>query len=74
MLPPGFRIGHVLFVVYLLLCWRFELLNTVNPHAMEATPWAGLNLAVIYGFGLILVAVVLALIYGLFTNDCEGQP
>ena len=31
---------------------------------MEATPLAGVNLAIWYGFGLIVAALVLALIYG----------
>jgi uncharacterized membrane protein (DUF485 family) len=68
------RLGLSLFAVYLLLYGGFVLLNTFAPATMEFTPWAGINLAVLYGLGLILAAVVLALIYGLFTNDGEGQP
>jgi uncharacterized membrane protein (DUF485 family) len=71
---PVSRLGFALFAVYLLLYGGFVLLNAFSPSAMDATPWAGINLAVLYGLGLILAAVVLALVYGLFTNDGEGRP
>ena len=58
------RIGHALFVVYLLLYGGFMLLNTFNPAIMDTTPLAGVNLAILYGFGLIIAALILALIYG----------
>ena len=31
---------------------------------MDTTPLAGVNLAILYGFGLIIAALILALIYG----------
>jgi hypothetical protein len=31
---------------------------------MERTPFAGVNLAIWYGFGLIVAAIFLALVYG----------
>jgi uncharacterized membrane protein (DUF485 family) len=31
---------------------------------MEVTPLAGVNLAIWFGFGLILTAILLALVYG----------
>jgi uncharacterized membrane protein (DUF485 family) len=58
------RLGLFLFAVYLALYSGFVLLAAFAPQAMEATPLAGVNLAIWYGFGLIAAAVVLALIYG----------
>ena len=58
------RMGLVLFSVYLALYGGFVGINTFAPQAMETTPWAGINLAVLYGFGLIVAALVLAVIYG----------
>ncbi len=58
------RIGMVLFAVYLVLYGGFVLLNTFDPQMMEATPFAGINLAILYGFGLIIAALVMALLYG----------
>jgi uncharacterized membrane protein (DUF485 family) len=58
------RVGLVLFCVYLVLYGGFVLLNAFSPTTMEATPIAGINLAILYGFGLIVAAIVLALLYG----------
>lgn len=58
------RIGLVLFTLYLLLYGGFVLLNAYSPETMEWTPVAGINLAILYGFGLIVAALVLALLYG----------
>ena len=66
------RLGFVLFGVYLLLYGGFVLLNTFAPQTMEALPFAGVNLAILYGFGLIVAALILALIYGAFCKP-EGD-
>jgi uncharacterized membrane protein (DUF485 family) len=58
------RIGLALFAVYLAFYSGFVLLAAFSPATMEVLPAAGVNLAVWYGFGLIVVAFVLALIYG----------
>ena len=58
------RVGLVLFVIYLILYGGFVFLNAFAAETMEATPLAGVNLAILYGFGLILAALVLALFYG----------
>jgi uncharacterized membrane protein (DUF485 family) len=58
------RIGLALFAVYLVFYGGFVLLAAFSPQTMEATPLAGVNLAIWYGFGLIAAAILLALIYG----------
>ena len=58
------RIGLVFFAVYLLLYGGFVLLAAFSPDLMEATPLADVNLAIWFGFGLIIAAIVLALVYG----------
>ncbi len=58
------RLGLWLFGLYLLFYGGFVLLAAFSPETMERTPWAGVNLAIWYGFGLIVAALVLALIYG----------
>lgn len=58
------RIGLALFSVYLVIYGGFVLLAAVSPGSMELTPFAGVNLAIWYGFGLIGAAILLALIYG----------
>lgn len=57
------RLGVRLFWVYAVVYAGFTLINVVKPTLMEKTVFLGLNLAVVYGFGLIIVALVLALLY-----------
>lgn len=65
------KLGLRLFVVYLLLYLGFVLINAFSPDTMSNIVFAGLNLAVVYGFGLIVAAFVLALIYGVV---CKREP
>jgi uncharacterized membrane protein (DUF485 family) len=58
------RYGLILFSIYLAVYAGFVLLNAFWPELMDRVPFAGLNLAVLYGFGLIVVALVLAALYG----------
>jgi len=67
------RLGMTLFTVYLLLYGGFVLLNTFSPTTMEATPIEGINVAILYGFGLIISAFVLALLYGLLCGPSEDE-
>ena len=57
------RYGLLLFVVYVLLYAGFMGLSAFEPQLMSRTPFGGVNLAIIYGFGLIVAALVLALFY-----------
>lgn len=66
------KIGMCLFVVYLVLYGGFVFLNAFAPDMMELTPIAGLNLAILYGFGLIIAALVLALIYGVLCDPRDS--
>jgi uncharacterized membrane protein (DUF485 family) len=68
------RIGFALFALYLVFYTGFVLLNAFMPERMEATPLAGINLAILYGFGLIVAAFVLAMIYGLSCRNEEDEP
>jgi uncharacterized membrane protein (DUF485 family) len=57
------RYGLWLFGVYVVLYGGFMWLSAFEPQIMSKTPFGGMNLAIIYGFGLIVAALVLALIY-----------
>ncbi len=66
------RLGLVLFSVYFVLYVGFMLLNVFDPAFMERTPFAGVNLAILYGFGLIGAALVLALLYAWLCRPVPG--
>lgn len=65
------KLGLLLFFIYLALYTGFVLINAFAADSMETIVLAGLNLAIVYGFGLILFALLLALIYGLL---CKSEP
>lgn len=56
------RLGIWLFVLYALVYAGFVFINTFRPKLMGIDV-LGVNLAVMYGMGLIVFAVILALIY-----------
>ena len=68
------RLGLVLFGVYLLLYSGFVFLAAFSPDVMERTPFAGVNLAIWYGFGLIAAAILLALVYGCACGTSGQRP
>jgi uncharacterized membrane protein (DUF485 family) len=57
------RHGLILFAVYVVLYGSFVALNTFDPKLMARPFLFGLNLAIVYGFTLIVAAFVLAMIY-----------
>lgn len=57
------RYGMALFIVYSTFYAGFVLLNAFLPSTMMFRPFGGVNLAILYGLGLIAGAIVLALIY-----------
>lgn len=65
MIERNARIGLWMCGLYVLLYGGFVLLNAFSPDTMEATPLWGVNLAIWYGFGLIVAAILLSLVYGL---------
>lgn len=65
---PRSQLGFVLFTIYLLLYSGFVLINAFRPEWMQVQPLSGVNLAILYGFGLILAAFFLALLYGMFAQ------
>lgn len=66
------RYGFVLFTVYLVIYGGFVIACAFWPALMERVPVAGLNVATLYGFGLIVVALLLAALYGWLCRAPEG--
>ena len=53
----------MLFAVYVVLYVGFMLLNAFAHERMQQPVLAGVNLAIVYGMGLIIAALLLALVY-----------
>src|SRR4026208_1254775 len=57
------RVGMRLFLVYLALYASFVLTTAFRPAVMEMEPIPGVTLPILPGFGLIIAAMLLALVY-----------
>ena len=73
MKSDNWRLGLFFFLIYLSLYGGFVVLSAFWPGAMELMPLAGINLAIVYGFGLIVSAFVLALTYGKLCEPGAGS-
>lgn len=66
------KLGIWMFLVYTLIYAVFVGINSVNPSLMESTIM-GQTLAVVFGFGLIIVAFIMAIIYNFFCTGAEER-
>ena len=66
------RLGLAMFSVYALVYAGFVFINLIDPEIMETVMPGGVNLAVAYGFGLIIFALILAVIYNAKCNKQEA--
>jgi len=57
------RLGLWMLLVYGIIYVAFIVINVAWPTTMGTEVVYGLNLAIIYGFALIVIAFILALIY-----------
>lgn len=67
--PQKTKLGVILFFVYLLIYSGFVAIALAKPSAMSVSTILGLNLACFYGFGLIILAIVMGLVYN---HICTG--
>jgi len=64
------RLGLKLFAVYAVTYLLFIICCITSPNLLAATWLLGISNSVVFGFGLIILAIVIALIYGL---ACRGS-
>jgi len=67
------RLGIYLFIVYVIVYAGFIVINVASPKSMGIIIFAGLNLACVYGFGLIILAIVMGLIYNSMCTKKEYE-
>lgn len=66
-------LGVKMFIAYALIYAGFIGVNVISPLSMENIVFMGLNLAVVYGFGLIILALILAFVYNQACNNKEAE-
>jgi uncharacterized membrane protein (DUF485 family) len=67
------RSGLWLFALYAVIYAGFVGLAVCGTSIIAKTPFAGANLAILYGFGLIALALILALIYLLMCRTTNNR-
>jgi len=71
--PYKVRLGIRMFAFYSLFYASFVAINLLKPTAMAAIVFLGLNLSTVYGFALIIVALIEALLYDWLCRKKEAQ-
>lgn len=71
--PYKVRLGIRMFIFYSLFYASFVAINLISPQTMATIVFAGLNLATVYGFALIIVALIEALIYDWMCRKKESH-
>ena len=72
-IPKKTRLGVILFLVYLAIYGRFVFIGTLYPKVLSMHAFGGVNLAFVYGMGLIILAAVMGLVYNYFCTKYEEQ-
>lgn len=67
------RLGVILFIVYSFIYAGFVFIGTFYPQMLGLKVVSGLNLAFIYGMGLIVLAGVMGLIYNFLCTRLENK-
>ncbi len=71
--PYKMSLGIRMFLSYALFYASFVAINLLDPLAMGKVVLMGLNLATVYGFALIIVALIEALIYDALCRKKEAE-
>jgi uncharacterized membrane protein (DUF485 family) len=67
------KLGLILFFCYLIIYAGFVVIGLTNPELMGSHALGSLNIAIIYGFGLIFLAIVMGFIYNLVCTAMENK-
>jgi|SRR5690606_4562586 len=67
------KLGVIFFFIYLFFYGGFVTIGVVNYELMVIDTIMGLNLATLYGIGLIVFAVLLGLLYNFFCSRYEDE-
>lgn len=67
------KLGVRLFFIYLICYAGFVTIGVFNYELLSTTVFFGLNLAIAYGIGLILFAIILGIIYNYYCTKYEDD-
>lgn len=67
------KLGVKLFLVYTIIYFGFVIIGVFFSDLMGVYVIGGQNLAVVYGFGLIILAIVMGFIYNAMCTRLENK-
>lgn len=67
------KLGIYLFLVYVLLYSGFVVIGLYDPDLMGLHILGKMNLSIVYGFGLIFLAIIMGFIYNHLCNRLEKK-
>lgn len=67
------KLGVIMFIIYSLIYSGFVFIGLVKPELMGMKLISGQNVAVIYGIGLIILAIIMGFIYNFFCTRKENE-
>jgi uncharacterized membrane protein (DUF485 family) len=67
------NLGLILFFIYLSIYAGFVFIGLYNPEMFGEKALGNQNLAIVYGFGLIVLAIVMGFIYNLMCTSIENK-
>lgn len=67
------KLGIKLFILYALIYAGFVFIGVGYPNFMGNRIFLGLNLAIVYGFGLIILAIVMGFLYNAACTRLENK-
>jgi uncharacterized membrane protein (DUF485 family) len=67
------KLGVILFFVYTIIYSGFVFIGLTKPGLMGLEIIGGQNIAIIYGFGLIALAIIMGFIYNYFCTKLEDK-
>ena len=67
------KLGVILFLVYLIIYSGFVVIGLYDPDLMGAHVLGKQNLAIVYGFGLIILAIIMGFIYNVVCTRMENK-
>ncbi len=71
--PKKAKLGVIMFFIYTIVYAGFVLIGLTEPELLGLELIGGQNIAIIYGFGLIVLAIVMGFIYNYFCTKYEDQ-
>ncbi len=67
------RLGVILFLVYTLIYSGFVIIGVSKPEIMGLHVLGKQNLAIVYGLGLIILAIVMGFVYNTICTGMENK-